>query len=51
VSNVNKARQLLGWEPTIDAQSGVHRLFGWAHGNHDLLMRARAQLAERVAGG
>jgi CDP-paratose 2-epimerase len=51
VSNVNKARQLLGWEPTIDAQSGVRRLFEWAHGNHDLLTRARAQLAERVVGG
>jgi CDP-paratose 2-epimerase len=48
VSDVSKASQLLGWEPTIDAQSGVHRLFEWAQANRDLLMRARAQLAERA---
>lgn len=48
VSNVNRARELLGWEPTIDAETGVQRLFEWAKNNRDLLMRARAQLAERA---
>jgi CDP-paratose 2-epimerase len=36
ISNINKARQDLGWEPKIDVESGVQRLFDWVNTNKHL---------------
>ncbi len=49
VSDIGKARRVLGWQPSVRVQDGVRRLFDWAQQNRDLLLRARAQLAERAS--
>jgi len=36
VSNIDKARQELGWQPEIDVESGVQRLFDWVNTNKHL---------------
>lgn len=51
VSNIEKARQVLGWEPTVSPSEGVRRLYVWASENRDLLIRARAQLEARAVRG
>jgi CDP-paratose 2-epimerase len=51
ISNVRKAERLLGWRPTISVQDGVRRLYDWAEQHRDLVVKARAQVAERAASG
>lgn len=51
ISNVGKAERLLGWRPTVSVPDGVRRLYEWADQHRDLLLKARAQLAERSASG
>jgi len=36
VSNINQARQDLGWQPKIDIATGVQRLFDWVNTNKNL---------------
>jgi len=33
ISNINKARQDLGWQPEVDVETGVQRLFDWVNTN------------------
>ncbi len=39
VSNVAKAKKVLGWEPTTDARSGIRRLFDWSTANTEAFRR------------
>ncbi len=36
VSDIRKARRLLGWEPQIDKETGIRRLWEWVSSNKDL---------------
>jgi len=36
-ANIDKAKQLLGWEPTIGFQTGVERSVQWYIDNRDWL--------------
>ena len=36
VSNINKAWQDLGWQPIVDVEDGVQRLFDWVNKNKNL---------------
>src|SRR6266852_6774402 len=36
VSNIEKARSLLGWSPLVDIETGVRRLADWIRANPDL---------------
>lgn len=36
VSNIDKAKQHLGWSPKIDVQAGIERLYNWVVANRDL---------------
>ena len=36
VSNIDKARRELGWEPKVSVKEGVERLWNWVSGNRDL---------------
>ena len=37
VSDNGKAEQALGWRPTMDPESGIHRLIRWVSSHQDLL--------------
>ena len=36
ISDIRKAKQILGWSPKVSAQEGVERLFDWVKENQDL---------------
>ena len=40
VSNIEKANELLGWEPTISTEVGCIRLYEWIHTNRDKIQKA-----------
>ena len=40
VSNVDKARTWLDWEPTVGVKDGVERLYRWVEQNSTLLGQA-----------
>ena len=40
VCNIRKAKNILGWEPKINAREGIDRLFSWIKGNLDTLKSA-----------
>jgi CDP-paratose 2-epimerase len=40
VSDIRKARDLLDWQPLIDKETGVRRLWEWASSNLDILKRS-----------
>jgi CDP-paratose 2-epimerase len=36
ISDIRKAKQILGWSPKVSAQEGIERLFNWVKDNQDL---------------
>jgi CDP-paratose 2-epimerase len=36
ISDIRKAKQILGWSPKVSAQEGIERLFNWVNENQDL---------------
>jgi len=36
ISDIRKAKQVLGWSPKVSAQEGIERLFNWVKDNQDL---------------
>jgi nucleoside-diphosphate-sugar epimerase len=36
VCNLDKAKQMLGWQPQIAVREGVKNLSGWVAGNKEL---------------
>lgn len=36
ISDIRKAKQLLGWEPKVTAEAGISRLFEWVKQNREL---------------
>lgn len=42
VSDVSRARQVLGWSPQVGVSDGVRRLFDWAHEHKSLLLDVRS---------
>lgn len=36
ISDIRKAKQILGWEPKMDAASGIEKLFNWVKANRSL---------------
>ncbi len=36
VTDIQKARNVMGWEPVIDKLTGMHRLWAWLSGNRQL---------------
>jgi len=45
VSDVSKARNLLGWQPTVPVARGVRTLYSWANENRSKLDAVRERLA------
>ncbi len=39
VSNINKARSLLQWQPKINTKMGIEKLYNWVSNNLDLLAK------------
>jgi CDP-paratose 2-epimerase len=48
ISDIRKARQVLGWEPRIDREEGTRRLWDWVQG-HESLFHTPAKAPHRVA--
>lgn len=44
VSNIGKARRVLGWQPTVSVDEGVRYLYEWASQHVDLLMDVRRRV-------
>jgi CDP-paratose 2-epimerase len=42
VSDIRKARRLLGWEPQIDRETGIRRLWDWVEANEGLFAAPQA---------
>ncbi len=40
ISDIGKAKSELGWRPRISAEEGTRRLYAWALGHRDLIVRA-----------
>jgi len=36
ISDIRKAKQVLGWSPKVNAQEGIQRLFNWVVENRSL---------------
>lgn len=42
ISDISKARNRLGWSPSISVEEGVHRLYNWAYERKDTLIEIRS---------
>jgi CDP-paratose 2-epimerase len=51
ISDIRKASSLLGWQPRVDVQDGVRRLYEWAQEHRKLLLSVRERVAGKAAGG
>lgn len=49
VSDVRKARRLLGWAPAISPEAGVRRLYRWVTSNASLFQKRRRSAPSRLA--
>jgi CDP-paratose 2-epimerase len=50
VSDIRKAKRFLGWEPAIDRETGIRRLWNWVEANEELFAR-RVNGSGASAGG